>query len=347
MIQNAYQLSHILFEANAEGMIKCSETGHILDANTIFLRMLGYNSTSELESAKNSPAPHAWQIIEQDIIQDQVLKTGISRRFQKEYYHQDGSLVHVQQILWSTPGKQHERVVWGLVRNLSKEKSVQHKFDVLLELLKKTDSRRNQILEEGCKWIAAEIHDSIGQQLTAISLELDLLKNRVGIDRDADAHIGKIIELTDETLQKVRNICKELRPMDHISDNGVEAIRVYSKKWEKRTGIQTEIKSNLEYLGPHLSTVCYRIVQEALTNVSRHAEATRVGIEIRQDDKALMLTIHDNGVGIPAGALDDPGSLGLIGIKESTEAAGGKLSIVARQGTLVKAVFDMKNMKQT
>ncbi len=347
MIHHAIQLSHILFDANAQGMIRCDRFGKLLDANTRFLQMLGYDSLQELLNTNCNHTPAHWQTIERDIIHEQVLPTGISMKYQKEYYHQDGSLVYVEQMLWSTPNEQNDRMIWGFVRNLSNEKYIQQKLAVLIDTIEKNHRQRNQILEKECKWLAAEVHDSIGQQLTAISLELGLLRNRTANDEQVNTHIASIMSLTNESLHNVRSICKELRPIEHLSHNGIEAIRGYSKKWEARTGIRTDIVHNLEYLGYPLNTVCYRIVQEALTNVSRHAKATHVQIDIAQNSQTIQLTLHDNGVGIPPEALDDPGSLGLVGMKERTESAGGQLHIIANKGTLISAVFDRQKLKYT
>ncbi len=341
MIIDPQELSYKLFEKELEGVIKCDQQGSILEANTEFLNMLGYNSVPELVSADNTHTPEHWQVIENDIIRNQVIRSGCSEKFHKEYYHKDGSLVYVEQILWMTKDMQGDAVIWGLVKNLSKEKIIQQKVAFLLDRLEKTDQVRNKVIENECRLIASEIHDSIGQQLTGISLELGRLKELVNPDEAVLQQIDKIVALTGESLDMARNICSDLRPLDDIAANGVQAVQLYVKKWEQRTGVATHFSSNLEYLGQPLNSTIYRIAQEALTNVTRHARATRVRISIHQDDKTLRLAVSDNGVGIPAHALDNPDSLGLIGMKERAESAGGNLSISAKQGTMVKAVFDM------
>ncbi len=302
MTTSAHKLSSRLFDINFEGLVKCNHRGGILDANAVFLEMLGYGSVAEMSGARGHPVPRHWQDIEQEIIRDQVQAHGFSQKYNKEYYHKDGSLIHVEQVLWLTPDAPDDPVVWGLVKDLSKERYMREKVKALLYRLENTDRHRNELIEEASRLIAAEIHDSVGQQLTGITLELDSLKSRVNDDGRIQAHIDKILGLADESLQQVRNICTDLRPADQGTPNGIAAIREYCTTWQARTGITTEVSSNLEYFGEPLNSAAYRIVQEALTNVSRHAQATEVHVGIRQSRKHVTLSIQDNGKGIPSGA---------------------------------------------
>ena len=146
-------------------------------------------------------------------------------------------------------------------------------------------------------------------------------------------------KLVDDTIQVVRKICTQLRP-GVLDDLGlIAAIEWQVEDFEKRTHIRCELLASFEdsCLDRELSTALFRILQEALTNVSRHARATQVKISIEEDAGFIALRVEDNGKGITEHEITDPKSLGLLGMRERAVLFGGEVHIsgVSGEGTRV------------
>jgi PAS domain S-box-containing protein len=194
--------------------------------------------------------------------------------------------------------------------------------------------------------ISREIHDELGQALTALKLEVSLLRTKLRGDSDLKQRIGEISEMLDGTIQTVRKIAMQLRP-DVLDKLGlIPAIEWHLQEFRKRTGIKSDFASRPSEL--HLtepqSTAFFRILQEALTNVARHARASRVRIRLVHRDGQTYLLVEDNGVGIDAEKITDPDSLGLLGMQERARALGGRVNVRRnrKKGTHVTACIPAK-----
>ena len=185
--------------------------------------------------------------------------------------------------------------------------------------------------------IAREIHDELGQAMTGLKMDVAWLARKIG-DRvhpsaaaDFQERINAMSTLIDETIQQVRRISAELRPgvLDHLGL--VAALEWQAKEFERRMGTACVVTSNVETidLARDASTGVFRIFQVALTNVARHAGATRVDVELDRRDDRLSLVIADNGKGISEGAARSPTSLGLLGIRERARRLGGEVEVTA------------------
>ena len=205
----------------------------------------------------------------------------------------------------------------------------------MLESLRALTARLDSVAEEERAHIAREIHDELGQQLTAMRFEL------ARIDRPGNSDSGTIedlIALVESSTREVRKIGTALRPM--ALDNGglTGAIEWLAEAFRRRTGIPcgVRIEDGIHPTGP-VATCLFRICQESLTNVGRHAEATAVEIALSFDSGWLVLTVRDNGRGFLEGS-SDPGSLGLLGMRERARIAGGafRLDSAPGKGSLVE-----------
>jgi PAS domain S-box-containing protein len=194
--------------------------------------------------------------------------------------------------------------------------------------------------------ISRELHDQIGQVLTAIRINLETIRDSSN-RTESDTLIDEGVTIVDEAIQQVRGLSFELRP-SLLDDLGLTAaLRWYSDRYTKRTGIRTTMSICPESeirLPRELETACFRIAQEALTNVARHAQARNVFIDVRTMNGSLSLSIKDDGVGFnlhlqPNG--ESFSSLGLRGMEERAHGLGGKLEIKSdpREGTEVRANF--------
>lgn len=210
--------------------------------------------------------------------------------------------------------------------------------------LKALSERLLLVQEEERTRIARELHDDLGQALTALKMDVGglvaMLPPSAASAPLQNRLISRIVGTLDDTVTAVQRISSELRP-SVLDDLGLAAaIEAEALRFEQRTGIECELSlpdhDEVRVSGPAVTAI-YRIVQEALTNVARHANASRIELRLRQRPDELLLEIRDDGRGITAEEVSDPHSLGLIGIRERADLAGGTVHFegVAGRGTIV------------
>jgi signal transduction histidine kinase len=201
--------------------------------------------------------------------------------------------------------------------------------------LKALSDRLLVVQEEERSRIARELHDDLGQSLTALKMDVIGLLEKT--DRKSPV-ADRILRTLDATVTSIQRISSELRP-SILDDLGlVAAIESEAGLFEERTGIECELSLPQDAsIEPHCATAIYRIVQEALTNVARHSNASRVEIRLRQRTEELLLEIRDDGRGMTEDELSDSHSLGLLGIRERADLIGGTVHFegVSGRGTIV------------
>jgi two-component system, NarL family, sensor histidine kinase DevS len=187
------------------------------------------------------------------------------------------------------------------------------------------------------KRLARELHDETGQALTSVLLGLKTVEDARSLD-DAKAAAANLRELVVGTLQDVRRLAVELRPKA-LDDFGLEAaLERLAGSFAEQTGIVVDVQTRLDgRLPTEIETALYRIVQEALTNVVKHAQAAKVSILVTPKDGAVAALIEDDGRGFEPGAEGDAGGggggLGLVGMTERVSLLGGRLTVESTQGT--------------
>jgi PAS domain S-box-containing protein len=198
------------------------------------------------------------------------------------------------------------------------------------EQLRQLSAHLQSIREEQRTSIAREIHDELGQSLTGLKMDLSWLDKRLPEDLPGLREKTKSMsQLIDATIQSTRRIAAELRP-GVLDDLGLwAAIEWQAQEFQHRTGIQCTLISQVEDLNldKDRSTALFRIFQETLTNVARHANATHVRITLIEQAEAVLLEVKDNGRGIRKAELTDTKSFGLLGIRERALILGGEATI--------------------
>lgn len=196
------------------------------------------------------------------------------------------------------------------------------------EVLRRLSTSVVEAREEERRRIARELHDELGQRLTALKMELAALAGGTPQGQEHE-RIDIMLGMVDETLAAVRRISADLRPM-MLDDLGLDAaIEWLARDAARRLGIEVSVRvgEHETALDDRIATAAFRMVQEALTNVARHARASDVHVELRQLGGELALTVQDNGVGFPADALHREGSFGLLGMRERAAMLGGRVEI--------------------
>ena len=206
------------------------------------------------------------------------------------------------------------------------------------ELFRNLSTHLQVVREEERTRIARKIHDDMGQALTALKIDLTWLNKRLADNQSpVREKLQSMVTLINETIETVHNVSEDLRP-GILDDFGLAAaIEWQAEEFQKRTGMEcsTHLEPHEFDLNKEKSTNLFRIVQESLTNVIRHADATKVEINLYEKDGILLLEVVDNGKGISRAAISDSKSFGLIGIKERVHSQGGELNIIGtpKEGT--------------
>jgi PAS domain S-box-containing protein len=233
--------------------------------------------------------------------------------------------------------------VQGTARDITERRRAQ-------DALRMYSQRLMEVQEVERENLARELQEEIGQALTAVRNDLRSIQ-RSGRTSDGVPALDESIGIVDEALRRVRELSIELRP-SLLDDLGLSvALRQYVDRYAQRTGINAEVLNGFKddsRLPRELETACFRITQEALTNVARHAHAVNVSVQLERYRERMLLTIMDDGVGFDIASLrksaSEAGALGLRGMEERALAVGGYIEIDSGsgRGTRIRATFPFK-----
>lgn len=272
-------------------------------------------------------------------------------RAEYRFRRKDGSYAFVEDrgyVIRDAAGKPI-RVVGGMT-DITARRQAEEKAERSRRRLRSLSARLQSLREEERTRIAREIHDELGQTLTGLKMDLRWAENRLARESNPALNpvLDKIVEageLADATIASVQRIASKLRP-SVLEDLGLAAALEHeAHRFQERTGIacRLQVAEPLPAFPRDMATAVFRIFQEALTNVARHAEATEVDGELAERTGQLVLRVSDNGKGLRPSDLDDPKSLGLLGMNERAESLGGALTFQGgpRGGTSVRLVLPL------
>jgi len=376
-----------LFEAAKDGiLILAADTGQITDANPFLLNLLGYSHAELLgkmlweigpfrDIAASRGAFRKLQRKEYIRYDNLPLETKGRRHKHVEFvsnvYRENGTRVIQCNIRDITARHQAEEALAKTSIDLEKRvdertaelltanklmkkmvdegKRAEEKIRISRERLRNLSGHLQSLLEEERTRISREIHDELGQSLTALKLDLSLIRRRLvsgGLAEQA-AKVQEIEHTVIRIIRTVRKIATKLRP-GILDELGVAAaIEWMAKDFQNRTGIgcKVTIQKADKISDTVRATAIFRIVQEALTNVMRHAAASQVNVSLKKKDDTLIVEVRDNGIGIMEGRIFGSNSLGLIGIRERVRLLGGNTVVSGKpgEGTLVRVTLPIGN----
>jgi PAS domain S-box-containing protein len=229
------------------------------------------------------------------------------------------------------------RLEAGLLRllDITPRKRAEEKLQRSVAGLRQVAARLQSVREEERARISREIHDQLGHQLTGLSLTLGWLRGRLQADHQKGMvdRVDGMLTLLDGTMQSVRKITTDLRPavLDHLGL--AAAIRWQCSEFRQRTQVEVavDLESSTWSVAPPVSTALFRILQEALTNVTRHAGANRVSVSVRSWESQLLMSVEDDGKGLDLGALSDH-TCGLFGMEQRALELGGQFWVESEPG---------------
>lgn len=239
-----------------------------------------------------------------------------------------------------------ERRIVITYEDITEQRRAEQELADSREQLRNLSAHLQSVRELESTRIAREIHDELGQSLTAIQMDLAWLGTRVSTDDSIlTEKVKRMRHLVDTSIDSVHRISTELRPI-LLDDLGlIAAMEWQIQQFQSRTGVRCEARLDCEdsAVEKDLATTVFRIFQETLTNITRHANATSMKVRLSQKGGQLLLCVSDNGKGIMPEQVNDPQSFGIMGIRERVNLWGGSVSITGKphKGTAIKVRIPM------
>lgn len=346
-LREAEQKYREIFENAGEGIFRSTPEGRYLVANPALALMYGYDSPEELIRNRRDMAREVYiDSARREEFKRLLDEQGAVRGFDHQLVRRDGSTIWISVNARAVRGPQGEILYYeGTAQDITERNHAEEKVKATTEQLRALSANLQSAREEESKRIAREIHDELGGALTALRWDLEEVGGVISEVTDSTqlAALRKKIEamttLTGTTLDTIRRLASELRPMALDELGLVEAIEWQALQFQTRTGIAVEYECAQEKvdLNSEQSTAVFRILQETLTNVLRHAQATEVTITMKQESGEFFLAIKDNGRGITENQKSGAHSLGLLGMRERAHLIGAQIDItgIEGKGTLV------------
>jgi two-component system sensor histidine kinase UhpB len=264
--------------------------------------------------------------------------------FQYRVIHNDGSVHNILaqgSIEFSDAGDPLRKI--RIVQDITERKRIEDELKASLEQLHQLTKYIEKVREDERKSISRDLHDDLGQALTAVIMELGIVRRDTSEQRIIE-RINKVLALVSETIKTIQRLTYQLRP-DIIDDLGIDAaIEWYTKEFSQRNQLDIILDLDPEIVIPSDSSLTvFRIMQESLTNIARHAKATEIQIRLSRTSDSIHFEISDNGIGINDEELNAKKSFGIIGMKERAASLGGTCDIYRKnnQGTEIKLIFPL------
>ncbi len=334
----------VMNHAGAAIFVTDAQEGRLVDVNGTACRWLGrsYDEMLELRAQDftetlNLHTHDNWSEAADELKAEYLRRRTVERPYLfKETFHRrrDGSTFPVE-VLVSRKEFQGGEYLLVVVRDIAERKDAEDNLRASENKLRQLTRHLHTVREEERKRIAREIHDELGQTLTALKLDLSWM----AAGRATADMVERAANLVDKAIETVQRIAADLRPQV-LDDLGlVAALEWHAQHFTAPFGLKCRFFSDVERatLPAERATHVFRIFQETLTNVARHAQASKVMIDLHEEDGKLILQVEDNGRGISHRDLADLSSIGLIGMRERALLCDGDLSIerVPKGGTRV------------
>jgi two-component system sensor histidine kinase UhpB len=341
-----------LFENSLLGISQTLPDGTLLRANQAYARMYGYeNPAMMLAEVTNVGMVYANMEDRKEILQ--ILHTN---RFieskEVEVVRRDGSKLFVLVSAFEV------RDVEGKVQyyqathiDLTSQKKADKKLRMSQKKLQKLAQHLEDVREKERSQIALNLHDDFGQKLTALNLDIAWLKSRIGVQSvPVRKKLKEMSQLIFESIESIRELSSILRPAILYDLGLIPAFEWQLKKFEKQSGIRSHFSyhpENIE-IDNNISLILYRILQEALTNIIRHSEASEVIVYLQLIKNKITVLIKDNGKGIDKDMISSMSSMGIAGVKERVKSVSGSVIIKGEKGsgTIIKISIPLKNWKK-
>lgn len=323
-----------LFETAQDGILLLNaDTAQIEDVNPYLIEMLGYTHAEFLGKKLWEVGPFA-DIKESKDVFARLQTKGYVRYEDLPLKSKTGALIEVE-FVSNTYDCEGIEVIQCNIRNITKRRQAERELTESRANLKQLSISLQRAREDDRAHFARELHDQLGQNLTALRIDFNSLPNTMTtVEPATRTRLAAIDQLIDSMVDTTRQICDELRP-GMLDDLGFEAaISSYVKNFTQRFEVPCDLLLDRETYGldESLSTTLFRIVQEALTNIARHARASHAMVALQDHGDELLLTIADDGCGLSTALEGERKTYGLLGMRERVDMLGGRLAIDSAPG---------------
>ena len=319
-----------IFQTAADGMRIVDSHFRVLSANDTFAKLVGVPK-HEIIGRKCHEVFWGEKCETLGCPLTRVLNGDQYVEYDADKVRPDGTLVPC--IVSATPFRQPDGTIVGIVedfKDISERKQAERELEESGVKLRELTAHLQSIREEERSRIAREIHDELGQVLTALSLDVRWLQKRLPAEPgELHEKTRSMAELITATVNSISRICSELRPAI-LDDVGLSAaIEWQSEEFASRTGIACNIQTEPPEikLSKELSVAIFRIFQETLTNIVRHAQASEVEVWLRLTPNDFSMRVSDDGIGMEVTGPQKMNSFGLLGVKERVREFGGELTL--------------------
>ena len=328
-----------LFSKATDGILLLDTQGNIVDVNDSFARMHGYAIDELLQmNLRELDTPETLALAPERI---RRILQGETIGFELEHYHKDGHVLPLD-VAASAIDIDGRLYVLAFHRDITERRRAEQEIKRSQQELRGLSKAANEALEAERRRTARELHDELGQSLTALKMDLALLRSALPPGQpELEERAQAMHALLDGTIAATRRIAADLRPL-MLDDLGLAAALDWlTHNFSKHTGIATDlvIDDTVAQVPEPIASALYRITQESLTNVAKYAQATTAEIRLERDGDWVQLIVRDNGRGIEAADQDKRGAFGLLGIRERVTLLGGEVAINGEpgQGSEVRA----------
>lgn len=325
-----------LFETSADAVYVSTRSGALLEVNPAAQELWGGTREEllrlDVRELYHDPG-------DRERFQEEIERTGTVRNYEVRFRRRDGGVRDC--LLAATARHASDGTVTGyqgIIHDITERKRAEQLVRASRDRLRSLAAELHSVREQERTAVAREIHDELGQMLTGLKMDLTWLLEGFGDRAAARERIGGMLELADRGIEAVRSLAARLRPAV-LDDIGlVAALEWLAADFAKHSGVacECEVPAEEPVLSPECATAVFRIAQEAFTNVTRHAGASRAWLRFTCGD-AITLQVRDNGAGITEEQVSNVHSIGVIGMRERAGALGGHVDIQpgAERGTVV------------
>ncbi len=323
-----------LFEAAQDGILLLNaDSAQIEDVNPYLVDMLGYSHAEFLGKKLWEVGPFS-DVAESKGMFAELQQKGYVRYEDLPLRTRAGALIEVE-FVSNTYDCEGIKVIQCNIRDITLRKLAERELKESRAHLHQLTIFLQRAREEDRAHFARELHDELGQNLTALRIDFSGLADALATTAPGiGARLAAIDHLINSTVDATRLMCEELRP-GMLDDFGFEvAIASYARNFTHQFGVPCDLLLDNENYGLDdlLSTAIFRIVQESLTNIARHAQATHAMVELMDRGEDLLLTIADDGCGMPAEMTGERKTYGMLGMRERVNMIGGHIAIDSAPG---------------
>ena len=355
-LNTANALLEAVFERSPAGIVMADFEGRIVRANAAFERLVGLSGAQLRALTIEDLSDPSDAALNQLLLER--LRAGEAETFLTEtrYRRPDGGVTWVENFVGTIDGEDgRPRYIVKIVQDISSRKAAADEILASRNELRFLYDWLQHVRKDERTALAREVHDQLGQILSAAKIDIKLLLEDVQASSAGQPRRKLVQELSsasdtlDQAIDSARSIAMQLRPPEIDSQGLYAALDWHARDFERRTRVRVALDLAAPTGGPTCAgaAALFRIFQEGLTNVLRHARATGVAISVQRRGNRILLRLRDNGIGIAQERIRRPGTLGLVGMRERAQLVGGRVAIrrLASGGTLLSALLPVSDFR--